>query len=124
MDFANFFANNLPLLVILGVILILVIVLVVFVLRQSKAIRAIADTHTGALDAIKALEQKQTMAFEYAKSDLHRMTELSQRSSENFIEKLQGNQIKLGESFQSFQSQLQKDLSGFKDNLVSISAMA
>ncbi|GAA4354548.1 DNA recombination protein RmuC [Kangiella marina] len=117
MDFTAFISENMPLVIILGVLLLIVLLLVIMVSKQSKTIQSIAESQYGATDGVKALEQKQTMAFEYAKADLHRMAEQSQRSSENFIEKLQGNQIKLGESFQAFQNQLQKDLTGFKDNL-------
>ncbi|RDX35601.1 DNA recombination protein RmuC [Kangiella sp. HD9-110m-PIT-SAG07] len=117
MDFTTFLSQNLPLVIILAVIGLIAIILLFVVIGQSKTIKAIAESQSGASEAVKGLEQKQAMAFDYAKADLHRMAEQSQRSSENFIEKLQGNQIKLGESFQAFQSQLQKDLSGFKDNL-------
>ncbi|AOE49916.1 DNA recombination protein RmuC [Kangiella sediminilitoris] len=117
MDFSTFITNNLPLAIILGVILIVILALLVMVIKQHKSLKTLTNSENEVIDAIKGLEQKQTMAFDYAKGDLHRMSEQSQRTSENFIEKLQGNQIKLGESFQAFQSQLQKELSGFKDGL-------
>lgn len=117
MDFSTFLSQNMPLAIILAVIGIILIVLLVIVFGLNKTIKTIAQSQSGVSDTVKSLEQKQTTAFDYAKADLNRMSEQSQRTSENFIEKLQGNQIKLGESFQAFQNQLQKDLSGFKDNL-------
>lgn len=139
MDFYTFLSENLPLTVILGAIVLIMLVLLVMVIRQGSAIKNLKTSEDGAIDAIKSLDQKQTMAFDYAKSDLHRMSEQNQRASENLVEKLAGNQVKLGESFQAFQSQLQKgfnelsnalgekvnnntitqqkELTGFKDSL-------
>ena len=63
MDFTSFLTNNLPLALTLGVVIVLIVVLLVVVLRQNKVIKDIAESHGGAHDAIKALEQKQTMAL-------------------------------------------------------------
>lgn len=139
MDFYTFLNENLPLAIILGAIVLIMLVLLVMVIRQGNALKLLKSSEDGAIDAIKSLDQKQTMAFDYAKSDLHRMSEQNQRASENLVEKLAGNQVKLGESFQAFQNQLQKgfnelsnalgekvnnntitqqkELTGFKDSL-------
>ena len=139
MDFSNFISNNLPLTLLLAFLILLSIVLLIFVVKQNKLLKQLTSSENDVIDAIKGLEQKQSMAFGYAKDDLNRMSEQHQRSSENLVEKLAGSQVKLGESFQAFQSQLQKgfndlsnalgekvnnnivtqqkELAGFKDNL-------
>ncbi|NVK22635.1 MAG: DNA recombination protein RmuC [Kangiellaceae bacterium] len=96
--------------------LVLVFTLVVF-FRQRKLFNTLAERAETSEKLLAQIDNKQDMAFHHARSDMERLFDHQVKSSESLVEKLAGNQIKLAESFQQFQSLVQTGFNQFSENL-------
>lgn len=110
--------NKYPIeIILLVIIVILAIAFMAAMIRQKNTFKQLLDDMSVSRDLLKSMDSRQSHTFEQTKNDFNRLVEQNQRASDSMVEKLAGNQVKLSESFQQFQSLVQGGFNKFSDNL-------